>query len=240
MYPSRSTLNYVADSDPGEDPAKDPGNDQADYPVDGRDCDNEPFDDDDDDDADDEDPQEEPFEGMEDDEEEEEHLAPADSSAVPVVYNTRLRRAQKTVRPEPPIPTDTEAPLGYRAAEIRMRALLPSTSRRTGILEADMPPQRRACLTTPSFGFKIGESFDEIVDTLMAIAPTTLEGDNERVTELDTTIRQRMDEFEIRLEVAQDDRDLLGTQVNTLFRDRPDHRRTAMLMDIEAMYAHEA
>nr|GFB66515.1 hypothetical protein [Tanacetum cinerariifolium] len=51
------------------------------------------------------------------------------------------------------------APLGYRAAEIRMRALLPSTSRRTDILKADMPPRKRAFLTTLTPGFKIQESF---------------------------------------------------------------------------------
>nr|GEV01426.1 putative reverse transcriptase domain-containing protein [Tanacetum cinerariifolium] len=49
-----------------------------------------------------------------------------------------------------------------------------------------------------------------------------------------------MDEFEIRFEEAQDDRALLRARVNTLFRDKPDHHRTAMLMDREAMYAHEA
>nr|GFA22844.1 hypothetical protein [Tanacetum cinerariifolium] len=54
--------------------------------------------------------------------------------------------------------TDTGAPLGYRAAGIRMRALLPSTSRRTDIHEADMPPRKRACLTAPTLRFKIGES----------------------------------------------------------------------------------
>nr|GEU46604.1 putative reverse transcriptase domain-containing protein [Tanacetum cinerariifolium] len=122
-----------------------------------------------------------------------------------------------------------------------IRALLPSTSRRTDIPEADMPPQKRACHTTPAPGFEVRESFaagaarqqgptesdlrrcrvvqagygitnmwDEIVDTLMEITPTTLEGVNERVTELDTTVR-----------------------------DRPDHRRTSMLMDREAMYARE-
>ncbi|GJX48090.1 hypothetical protein Tco_0273280 [Tanacetum coccineum] len=42
-------------------------------------------------------------------------------------------------------PTDAGAPLGYRAAGIRMRAassslLLPSTSHRTDIPEAEMPP----------------------------------------------------------------------------------------------------
>nr|GEW35182.1 hypothetical protein [Tanacetum cinerariifolium] len=264
--PIAASPDYVADFDPKEDLE----DDQADYPADGGDGDDEPSDDDDDDDdddTDDEDPEEEPFE----DEEEEEHLALADPSAVPIVYSTRLRRARKTVRPEPPMstsmeaciarhvalrsppllvpslplplpsplttsPSDTGATLGYRAARIRMRALLSSTSRMTDIPEADMPPQKKDCLTTPTFRFEIGESFaaraarqlgpiesdlrryrvehasygiidtwDEIVDTLMEIAPTTLEGVNERVTELDTTIRQRTNEFDIRFEETQDD-----------------------------------
>nr|GEV37968.1 hypothetical protein [Tanacetum cinerariifolium] len=266
------------------------------------DGDDEHSDDDDDDDTDDEHPKEEPFK----DEEEEEHLAPTDPSTVPIVdqvlpagdaealeadepthapglpiiiclSQTRLRRAWKTVKPEPPMstsmeaciarhaalpsppllvpslplpllsplttsPTNTGAPLGYTAARIRMRALLPSTSRKTDILEVDMPPRKRACLTTPTPGFEIGESSaaDEIVDTLMEMALTTLEGVNERVTELNTTVRQRTNEFEIHFEEAQDDRALLRSRVNTLFRDRPDHRRTTMLIDREAMYAREA
>nr|GEU28812.1 putative reverse transcriptase domain-containing protein [Tanacetum cinerariifolium] len=323
--PIAAFLDCMADSDPEEDPE----DDQADYPADGGDGDDEPFDDDDDDDTDDEDPKEDPFE--EDDKEKEEHPAPADSSTLPIVdpvlpdgdtealkadepthapgspiiilfSQTCLRRARKTVRPEPPMsasmkaciarhaalpsppllvpslplpfssllttsPTDTGVPLGYRVAGIRMRALLSSTSRRTDILDADMPPWKKACLTTPAPGFEIRESsaagaarqpgpiesdlrrcrveqagyeitdtWDEIVDTLMKIAPTTLEGVNERVTELDTTVRQRTDEFKIHFEEAHDDRALLRARVNTLFKDRPDHRRTAMLMDREAMY----
>nr|GEU46606.1 hypothetical protein [Tanacetum cinerariifolium] len=178
--PIAASPDYVVDFDPEEDPE----DDQADYPGDGGDGDDELSDDDDDDDTDDEDPEEEPFKDEEDDEEEE-HLAPADSSAVPIVdpvlpaedvealeanepthaprspiiiplSQTRLRRARKTVRPElpmsasmeacitihaalpsPPLlvpslplslpsllttsPTDTGAPLGYRAAEIRMK-----------------------------------------------------------------------------------------------------------------------
>nr|GEU92885.1 reverse transcriptase domain-containing protein [Tanacetum cinerariifolium] len=239
--PIAASPDYVADSDPEEDPK----DDQANYPVDGVDGDDEPFNDDDDDDTNDEDPEEDPFDDEEDDEEEEEHLALADSSAVPIVY--------PTVRPEPPIsasmeaciarqaalplpplpvpylplplpsplttsPTDTGAPLGYRAAEIRMRALLPSTSCKTDISKADVPPQKRACLTTPALEFEVGESstagaarqpgptefdlrrykveqagygitdtWDEIVDTLMEIAPITLERVKQRVAELDTT-----------------------------------------------------
>ncbi|GJW45769.1 hypothetical protein Tco_0077415 [Tanacetum coccineum] len=65
---------YVADSDPlEEDPKEDPEEDPAEYPADGGDDDN---DDDDDDDEDDDD---------EENEEEEEHLASADSTALPAI-----------------------------------------------------------------------------------------------------------------------------------------------------------
>ncbi|GJT52327.1 hypothetical protein Tco_0978484 [Tanacetum coccineum] len=268
---------YVPNSDPEEDSKEE----HADYPADGGDGDDEPSDDDINDDTDDDD--EEPFKDEDDDEEEEEHLAPADSSAAPVAdlvpsagdtkafetdestptprlrqtivpfAQTRLRRARKTVRLEPPMsasmeariaeyaaaptpplpvaspplplpsplttsPTDAGAPLGYKATGIRMRAaaaspplLLPSTSHRTDVPEAEMPPQKRACFTTPAPGFEIGESsaagaarrpgptpeadaWDEIVEAMMEIALTTLEGVDQRVTELDTTIRQRTEE----------------------------------------------
>ncbi|GJZ72842.1 hypothetical protein Tco_0636988 [Tanacetum coccineum] len=129
--PTTLSPGYVADSDPEEDPEEDPKEDHTDYPADGGDGDDEPSnDDDDDDDTDDED--EEPFED-EDDDEEEEHLALADSFAIPVVdpvpsaedttafktdksaptprspqtkvpfAQTHLRRAQNTVRLEPPM-----------------------------------------------------------------------------------------------------------------------------------------
>ncbi|GJY60306.1 hypothetical protein Tco_0460963 [Tanacetum coccineum] len=110
---------------------------RSDYPADGGDSDDEPYDDDDDDDdTDDED----------DDEEEEEHLAPTDSSTIPVAdlvpsardteafetdesaptprspqtkvpfSQTRLRRARKTVRLEPPMLPSMEARITEYAA----------------------------------------------------------------------------------------------------------------------------
>ncbi|GJX00256.1 reverse transcriptase domain-containing protein [Tanacetum coccineum] len=121
--PTALSPGYVADSDPKEDWEKD----HADYPADGGDGDDEPSDDDDDD-TDDED--EDPFED-EDDEEEEERLAPADSSAIPVVdpvpsardteaFETdeaaptpipspRRHTARMSVRPQTPIPLPSEA-----------------------------------------------------------------------------------------------------------------------------------
>nr|GEV17001.1 putative reverse transcriptase domain-containing protein [Tanacetum cinerariifolium] len=167
-----------------------------------------PSDDDNDNDTDDEDPKEGPFENEEDDEEEE-HLAPVDSSAIPIVDPTFRPEppmsasieaciARHAALPSPPLlvpflplplpsplttsPTDIGAPLGYKASGIRMRALLPSNSRKNDILEADMLPQKRACLTTPAPGFEIEESF---------------------AAELDTTVRQRTDGFEIRFEETQ-------------------------------------
>nr|GEZ09631.1 hypothetical protein [Tanacetum cinerariifolium] len=200
--------------------------------------------------------------------------APRSPISIPL-SQTRLRRARKTVRPEPPMsasieeciarhaallsppllvpslplplpsplttsPTDTGAPLGYTAVRIRMRALLPSTSHRTDVLETDIPPRKKACLTTPTPGFEIGvssaagaarqpgptesdlrkcrveqagygitDTWDEIIDKMMEISSNTLEGVNERVTELDTTIRQRTDKFETRFKDAQYDRALL-------------------------------
>ncbi|GJV59449.1 putative reverse transcriptase domain-containing protein [Tanacetum coccineum] len=268
---------YVSDSDPEEDSEEE----HANYHADGGYGDDEPFDDDDDDD-DTDDADEEPFKDEGDDDEEEEHLAPADSSAIPVVDHvpsardteafetdestptprlpqirfpfaqTRLRRAQKTVRLEPPMspsmeaciakyaaaptppvpvaslplplpsllttsPTDAGAPLGIRAVRIQIRVaspllLLPSTSHRTDIPEAEMPPLNRACFATPAPGFEIGESsaagavrqpwpaseadtWDEIVEAMLEVAPTTLEGVNQRVTELDITVKYRTEEF---------------------------------------------
>ncbi|GKA76948.1 hypothetical protein Tco_0783409 [Tanacetum coccineum] len=111
---------YVADSDPEEDSEED----HADYPADGGDDDDEPSDDDDDDTGD---KDEEPFEDEDDDEEEEEeHLAPADSSVVPItdpvpsaedtealetdevaptpVPSPKRHTARMSVRPQTPVP----------------------------------------------------------------------------------------------------------------------------------------
>ncbi|GJW84174.1 hypothetical protein Tco_0157319 [Tanacetum coccineum] len=180
--------------DDDEDPKEDPEEDHTDYLADEEDGDDEPSNDgDDDDDTDDED--EEPIE----DEKEEEHLAQADHFVVPVVdpvpsagdteafetdesaptprspqtrvpfSQTRLRRARKTVRLEPPMsasmeariaehaaapipptsPAYDQAPLGHRAAMIRMRDDIP---------EEDMPLQRRFVLTAPPPGCDVAES----------------------------------------------------------------------------------
>nr|GFA76696.1 hypothetical protein [Tanacetum cinerariifolium] len=234
--PTATSPGYVADSDPDKDPKEDPEDGHADYPVDGGDGD-----DGDDDDTDDEDKDEEAQKTV--------RLEPPMSASIEAFIARHAALLSPSLPiPSPPLPlpsplttssTDTGAPLGYRAVEIRIRALLPSTSRKTDIPKADVPPQKRACLTTPTSRFEVGES--------SAAGATRQPGPTEsdlrrymRVTELDTTIRQRTDEFQVRFKEAQDNRAFLRARVNTLFKDRPDHRRTTMLLDREAIYAHEA
>ncbi|GKE42351.1 hypothetical protein Tco_1469635, partial [Tanacetum coccineum] len=84
---------YVADSDPDKDPEEDPKEDHAYYPADGGDSDDDPFDDDDDDDD-------------TDDEDEDDDESP--QTKVPFAQ-TRLRRARKTIRIDPPMSPSMEA-----------------------------------------------------------------------------------------------------------------------------------
>ncbi|GJQ92732.1 hypothetical protein Tco_0003871 [Tanacetum coccineum] len=251
--PIALSSGYVANSDLEENPEED----HADYPADGGDGDDESSDDDDDDDANDDD--EEASEDKDDDKEEEEHLAPTPSPPL------RVSSLPLTL-PSPPTtsPTYAEAPLGYRAAGIRMRAAslllsLPSTASKESLLyyscfwirgrgefstAARQPrPTLEADLRRDKvreMGYGITYTWDEIVEAMQEIAPNTLEGVNQRVTKLATIVRQDTYEFYVRFKDAQDDRAFLRARVNTLFRDRPYHRRTTMLLDREAMYARRA
>ncbi|GJX08679.1 putative reverse transcriptase domain-containing protein [Tanacetum coccineum] len=89
-------------------------------------------------------------------------------------------------------------------------------------------------------GYGITDTWDEIFEAMLEIALTTLEGVNQRVTELATTVRQETGEFQVRFEDAQDDRAFLRARVNTLFRDRRFHHHKVMLLDREATYARRA
>nr|GEW37689.1 putative reverse transcriptase domain-containing protein [Tanacetum cinerariifolium] len=257
--PIAASLDYVEDSDLEEDPEEDPEDEQADYPIDGGDDlvlsarETKVLEAD------------EPIHAPRSPisislsqiylHREQKTVRPEP----PMPASMEACIARHAALPLPPLlvpslplpfpsplttsPTDIGAPLGYRAAGIRMRALLPSTSHRTNIPEAHMPPRKRACLTTLALGFDIGES--SAAGAARQPGPTESDlrrcrGVNERVTELDTTIRQRTDEFEVRFEDAHFDRALLRARVNTLFRDKPDHRRTVMLMNREAMYSRKA
>ncbi|GJR69994.1 putative reverse transcriptase domain-containing protein [Tanacetum coccineum] len=101
---------------------------------------------------------------------------------------------------------------------------------RMNIPEAEMPPGRELVLLLP--------------------LPVTVEGLGEfggwcrrqpgPTPAIDTWDEIRTEEFEVRFEEAHDDRAHLGALVNTLYRDRIQHHRTALAMDREAVYARIA
>nr|GFC68660.1 hypothetical protein [Tanacetum cinerariifolium] len=58
----------------------------------------------------------------------------------------------------PPIGTPPLLPIPLPTSSFTLPLLLPSTSYREGIPEADMPLQKRARFTTPTGGYEVGES----------------------------------------------------------------------------------
>ncbi|GJY53638.1 hypothetical protein Tco_0445302, partial [Tanacetum coccineum] len=187
--PIALSLGYVVDSDPEEDSEDGP----VDYPADGGD--------DDDDDSSDNDEEE----GEASKEEE----AEPPQTIVPF-SQTRLRRARKTVRLEPPMSPSMEAriaeyavaptppspppsplspwssplpqipspPLPPPPSSLHLppqvptslplpsaplpplpdSLFIPPVDRREDIPEAELPPRKRICLTTPASRYEVGES----------------------------------------------------------------------------------
>ncbi|GJS60975.1 hypothetical protein Tco_0655759 [Tanacetum coccineum] len=172
--------------------------------------------------------------------------------------------------PSPPLPlpspptqtsrTYAEALLGYKAAMIRSRVasasthhpleipspplLLPSTTHRDDLPEADMPLQKRACFTAPTSRFEVWESssataarhaghalahrvdygFVDTVDASIRASEsraTTVVGEvNDRVTDLAATQRQDAQELYVRYKDAHDDRAFLRAHVSLLTKER--------------------
>ncbi|GJS74750.1 hypothetical protein Tco_0707591 [Tanacetum coccineum] len=251
--------------DDDEDLEEDPEEDYTNYPADGEDGDDEPSDDDDNDD--------------DTNDENEEHLALADSSIVPVVDHvpsvgdteasetdesaptprspqtrvpfsqTRLRRAQKIVRLDPPMSASMEAriaehavapipptspaydhaPLGHKTA---------TTCMRDDILEKDMPPRRRFILTAPPPGYDVAESSAvatarpprgqyDFVDTIEVRAlqaskhrmMTSIEEVNLRVIYQAQVRRQESEDFYTQLHNAQTDRGDIRLEIDVV-RDK--------------------
>ncbi|GJR66386.1 hypothetical protein Tco_0012451 [Tanacetum coccineum] len=118
-------------------------------------------------------------------------------------------------------PTDAGAPLGYKAAACFTtlafglkigESSAAGAARQPGpTLEADLRRDR-----VEEMGYRIIDTWDEIVEAMLEIAQTTLEGVNQSVTELATIVRQENEE------------------------DRIFHHHKAMLLDREATYARRA
>ncbi|GJT03436.1 putative reverse transcriptase domain-containing protein [Tanacetum coccineum] len=89
-------------------------------------------------------------------------------------------------------------------------------------------------------GYGIRDTWDDLVGAIQEIAPTTLEGVNQRVIELSSTVDEEDEIIYSQLDDARYDRALLRARVNTLESDSPFHRRTAVLMEEEARLSRAA
>ncbi|GJU39681.1 hypothetical protein Tco_1192638 [Tanacetum coccineum] len=158
--------------------------------------------------------------------------------------------------PPPNSPTYIKAPLGFRAVGIRQRDIPLSPIHETEIPEIYLPLRKRSCRTAPTPGYEVGESsaVGAARQDGPAVARADLYGFIDMVdatpgrlmsSELGYGITDTWDDLEdgimySLLEDAREDRSLLRGRVNMLFRDRPYHRRTALLMEEEARVSRVA
>ncbi|GKA76188.1 reverse transcriptase domain-containing protein [Tanacetum coccineum] len=162
--PTTDSPGYVPESDPKEEPEEDdedPEEDPADYPADR---------DDDDDKDEDED---------EDEEEEEEHPALADS--VPPIPSPTITYTITTANHSP---THIEIPESCLPLRKRVHFASPTPSHEVGESSAAVHPMSR------ELDYGITDTWDDLVGAIDEIAPTTLEGVNQRVTDLSTIVEQ--------------------------------------------------
>ncbi|GJY16606.1 hypothetical protein Tco_0387028 [Tanacetum coccineum] len=236
--PTHQSPGYIPESNPEEDleedDEEDSEEDPADYPADRGDDDD-------------------------DDDEEEEHLVSADPAVVAYSANqdpylTYRVTARMSIRPSRlGCPSD---PRRRHPAGIRQRDALPSPVHETEMPEICLPLRKRPCRTTPGPGYEVGES--SAAGTARQVGPATARADlygfadmldaapgRQTSRELGYGITDTWDDLEdeiiySQLDDARHDRALLRARVNMLYRDRPFHRRTALLMEEEARLSRAA
>ncbi|GJX91563.1 putative reverse transcriptase domain-containing protein [Tanacetum coccineum] len=209
--PTAYSPGYVPEFDSEKEPKeddKDPEEDPTDYPTDRED------DDDDDEDED------------EDEEEEEDGWS-----------TLLLGRSVLALTTPPPSPlTPLSSPLPQiPSSPLPISSPPPNSPTHIEIPESCLPLWKRVCFASPTPSHEVEES--SAAGTIDDIAPTTLEGVNQRVTDLSTVVEQETTIMYGIMEDARDDRSQLRGRVNLLYRDRPVHRRLASALILELQSA---
>ncbi|GJR70561.1 hypothetical protein Tco_0016626 [Tanacetum coccineum] len=124
--------------------------------------------------------------------------------------------------------------VGESSAAGTARQVRPATARADLYGFADTLEAAPGRRMSRELGYGIRDTWDDLIGAIQEIAPTTLEGVNQRVIELSSTIDQEDEIIYSQLDDARYDRALLSARVNMLESDRPFHRRTAVLMKEEA------
>ncbi|GKB46733.1 hypothetical protein Tco_0897486, partial [Tanacetum coccineum] len=183
------------------------------------------------------------------DKEEEEEEHPALANSVPLVHrmtamisirdepSISLPPREEIPSPSPNSPTHIKIPESCLPLRKRVCFASPIPSHEVG--ESSATGAAR-CLTSRELDYGITDTWDDLVGAIDEIAPTTLEGVNQRVTDFSTVVEQETTIMYGIMEDDQDDRSQLRGQVNLLYRDKPIHSRLAVMVEREAKMAHEA
>ncbi|GJX87351.1 hypothetical protein Tco_0339365 [Tanacetum coccineum] len=172
-----------------------------------------------------------PEEDQEEDDEEDPEEDPADYPA---------DRGDDRDDEEPSDDDDDDAEEEEHLAPTDPAAVGPATARADLYRFADMIDAAPGHQTSRELGYGIMDTWDDLVGAIQEITPTTLEEVNQRVIELVTTVDQEDEIIYSQLDDARYDRALLRARVNMLYRDRPFHRRTTLLMEEEARLSRAA
>nr|GFA25542.1 hypothetical protein [Tanacetum cinerariifolium] len=89
-------------------------------------------------------------------------------------------------------------------------------------------------------GYRITDSWDEIVETLQGAPVSTDTELGGYIREFETRVRQDTKEIYMRLDDKQTERQLLASRLNMLFRDRRGHAYTRHLIETKARLSREA
>nr|GEW28319.1 hypothetical protein [Tanacetum cinerariifolium] len=190
---------------------------------------------------------------------EEEPLAPIDfaspvPSSAPLFEETEPFEIDETTTTPPPHHTTPTSPslipsllsplLSPLPRIPSPQLLLPSSTRKDIILEADMSLQKRARFTAPSYRFDIRESVVAATarqsgSTLAwgteSYFMTALEEVMESLTDIAIRHMQDSEEFHTHHQDVQDDRVVLRACISTLARERRYYRHIVLVVDREAI-----
>ncbi|GJT99483.1 hypothetical protein Tco_1109822 [Tanacetum coccineum] len=167
------------------------------------------------------------------------------SSPLPHIPSPPLPPPPSLLHLPPPVPTSLPLPSSLLPPLPASLFIPPPVDRREDILEAELPPRKRLCLTTPTLRYEVGES--------LTVAPRPTGGhraDYRFIGTMGAEIRrQRAEEvgYGIRdvwvdpTETVEEDRQTqLFQRVDGLVEDRQFHYETARLLDWEALVSREA
>nr|GEZ70447.1 putative reverse transcriptase domain-containing protein [Tanacetum cinerariifolium]GEZ74190.1 putative reverse transcriptase domain-containing protein [Tanacetum cinerariifolium] len=180
------------------------------------------------------DPKGDPKEDDEEDPEEDHADYPADSTvvALPAIDHVPFEEVTEPLPqiPSPPLPIPSPPP--------------PNSPTHIEIIESCLPLQKRLRFASPTPSQEVGKS--SAASAARQDEPAVARDDpyslgvNQRVTDLFTVVKQETTIMYGIMEDAQDDRSQLRGRVNLLYRDRPVHRRLAVMIEREARMTRDA